>query len=249
MNNIEDSKKVFGLVKDLSQIETNELELMLAIFKKTLNSAVAPHVEILTNEFENACAAYGKNPDELGDLRDELVGGYEKEFYKIKERIEEQYVNLIFELQETQSNEKIAITNYMKMAGSDYTSSEDAEKMDALISRYGDYCGLEEECQKMLDECAASVPYLLETVMKFEGREVIVKSNSGLLESIKKLLSSIFKTNKFETNFVDVKRAKLAMVVDNTETVAEEIRDNTVNYIDTLASYKDQIKEATNVIA
>lgn len=249
MSNIEDSKKVFGIVKDLSQVETNELELMLAIFKKTINAAVEPHVEVLSNEFENACAAYGKDASTLGELRDELVGGYEKEFYKIKERIEEQYVNLIFELQETQSNEKIAITNYMKLAGSDYTSSEDSEKMDAFIDRYGDYCGLEDECQKMLDECIASVPYLIDTVMKFEGTEIVVKSKTGLLESIKKIFSSIFKSNKFETNFVDVKRAKLEMVANNTETVAEEIRDNTVNYIDTLASYKEQIKEATNVIA
>lgn len=249
MNNFEQNSKFLSIVKDLSQIETNEIELMLAIFKKTVNAAVDEQTDILTNEFENACAAYGKNAAELTELRDELVGGYEKEFYRIKESLEEQYVNLIFELQEIQSNQKIAITNFMKIMSKDFVSAEDSATIDALVEKYGNYCGLEEECYKMMDECVTGVPFLIETVMKFEDKQVITKNNIGIINKIKAFFRSLIKSNQFEINFVDVKRAKLIRIKDNTDTVAEEIRDTTVNYVDTLASFKEQIKEAANIVA
>ncbi len=246
MSDVEQKSKFLGIVKELSQFETNELELMLAIFKKTVNKSVDEQTEILTNEFDNACAAYGKNPSEMVALRDEIVGGYEKEFYRIKERWEEQYVNLIFELQEIQSNQKIAVTNFMKLATKDFTSSEDMETMDMLIEKYGNYCGLEEECYKMMEECVIGVPFLIETVMKFEDKQIATKNNIGIINKIKTLIRSLFKSNKFEINFVEVKRAKIIKIRENTDNVVEEIRDNTVNYVETLASYKNQIKEAAN---
>ncbi len=246
MSDVEQKSKFLGIVKELSQFETNELELMLAIFKKTVNKSVDEQTEILTNEFDNACAAYGKNPSEMVALRDEIVGGYEKEFYRIKERLEEQYVNLIFELQEIQSNQKIAVTNFMKLATKDFTSSEDMETMDMLIEKYGNYCGLEEECYKMMEECVIGVPFLIETVMKFEDKQIATKNNIGIINKIKTLIRSLFKSNKFEINFVEVKRAKIIKIRENTDNVVEEIRDNTVNYVETLASYKNQIKEAAN---
>lgn len=249
MSKVELKSKFLEIEKDLSQLETNELELMLAIFKKTVNNAVDVQTEILTNEFDNACAAYGKNPSDMVELRDELVGGYEKEFYRIKERLEEQYVNLIFELQEIQSNQKIAVTNFMKLASKDYTSSEDMETIDMLIEKYGNYCGLEEECYNMMEECVIGVPYIIETVMKFEDKQIATKSNTGIINKIITLIRGLFKANKFEINFAEVKRAKIVKIKENTDSVIEEIRDNTVNYIETLASYKNQIKEAANIVA
>ncbi len=76
MSDVEQKSKFLGIVKELSQFETNELELMLAIFKKTVNKSVDEQTEILTNEFDNACAAYGKNPSEMVALRDEIFVRY-----------------------------------------------------------------------------------------------------------------------------------------------------------------------------
>ncbi len=134
----------------------------------------------------------------------------------------------------------------MKLATKDFTSSEDMETMDMLIEKYGNYCGLEEECYKMMEECVIGVPFLIETVMKFEDKQIATKNNIGIINKIKTLIRSLFKSNKFEINFVEVKRAKIIKIRENTDNVVEEIRDNTVNYVETLASYKNQIKEAAN---
>lgn len=249
MNSVEESNKLFGLVKDLSQTETNEIELMLSIMKKNLAEAVNSHVESLSAEFSSKCELYGKNEETLLNVKDEIIGGYEKEFYKIKETIEEQYINLIFELQSIQTSEKEAIVDYKKILDSrhtEYDGPEDVIKTEQILDKYGNYCGLENECYKMLEECTDSINYLVGSAMKFEDNQMSLTYKKGLVAKVSYMFCKMFGLNKFEREYLERKRATIEKVKINTDNLVEEIRNNTVNYVDALASYRNQIKEAEN---
>lgn len=289
MNKQEVSTKLLRMIKELSQLETNEIELMLAIFKKKIKDRVNDYMRKISEDFSVKCEYYGKSHEELREIREEILGGYEREFSRISDRLQEQYVNLILELQEIQSNQKIALTNYKKMldakaeveSSREYISyknnfnnwiekrelakDQDAvdkcdmallelknpviiyeEKIDSLIEKYGNYCGLEIECYRRLEECSNSVEMAIDSVMKYDLDWLDVPRKHGIFSTIKKLLNKVFSGGKFEREFLRPTKEKIRTIRKNTDVLIENIRDNTVKYIDTLNVYKNQIKQASN---
>lgn len=112
------SERIFKTLQDISQYELNEIQLLIAIIKKNITDSIDKHMETIGNEFKNSCEYYGKNVADVVITRDEIINGYNEVFNKIASKFEEQYMNLALEIQEAQSNQKIAITNMKRVMDS-----------------------------------------------------------------------------------------------------------------------------------
>lgn len=292
MSDIQKKDELFKIIKDLSQVETREIELMLAMFRRCIKDTVNSYMKRISEDFYTRCEFYGRAVEEVREIREEILGGYEREFARISDRYEEQYVNLIFELQEAQSNQKITISNYKKLLDAKESCEDSDEyinyknklaeltykkdnsagkeefyelekalsslkdpiisyqdKIDVLMEKYGNYCGLEEECFKRLDECKENVNAALDSVMKYDAEWLGVPKKPHALEIVNRFLNRLFGYRKFEKEFISMKKKKIKMIRNNTDRLIEEIRNNTVIYIETLTLYKKNIKQFTKTIS
>ena len=288
MEKMEVSAKLLRMIKELSQLETNEIELMLGIFKKRITDRVNDYMRKISEDFSLKCEYYGKSHEELREIREEILGGYEREFSRISDRLQEQYINLILELQEIQANQKIALTNYKKMIDAKLDIEQTQEyieykndleewskkrelateqdiieecdralselknpvssyeyKIDTIIIKYGNYCDLENECYKKLEECSSRIDSSIDSVMQYDTEWLDNPRKYGIFAVIKKTLNKIFGGSKFEKEFLRPTKAKIKTIRSNTDVLIENIRDNTVRYIDTLNKYKNKIKQTS----
>lgn len=286
MNSVEQSTKLLSIVKELSDIESNEIELMVGIFKRNIADITESYLEKISKDFSFKCEFYGKKIDDVRVIHEEIISGYKKEFQKISEKLEEQYVNLMFELQEIQMNQMIAVTNYKKMldnkskfeASNEYLAyknklenlvsrRDDAEtkkefdeleeelanlvdpiikyenSIDAIVQKYGNYCALEEECFSKIKECEESVKDALSTVMKYDTEALAVVKKGGIFSAFKKIFNKLFAGKKFEKQFVKIKKENIARIEADTNILTEEIKNKTIEYIETLMIYKAEVKE------
>lgn len=289
MEKMEVSAKLIRMIKELSQLETNEIELMLGIFKKKITDRVNDYMRKISEDFSLKCEYYGKSHEELREIREEILGGYEREFSRISDRLQEQYINLILELQEIQANQKIALTNYKKMIDAkldmenseEYISYKNAfdewsekkesatnqetidkcdkalyelqnplvsyeYKIDTLIIKYGNYCDLENECYKKLDECNSKVDSAIDSVMQYDTEWLDNPKKNSMFTMIRKMLNKFLGSGKFEREFLRPTKVKIKNIRSNTDELIENIRNNTVRYIDTLNKYKNKIKQTSN---
>ena len=115
MDKEEQSKKLMGMIKDLSQTQENELDLMIGIFNRNINEMIENYMKKISEDFSSKCKFYERQERDVEEIRKEIFGAYEREFERISDRFQEQYINIIYEIQEAQMNQMIMITNYKKM--------------------------------------------------------------------------------------------------------------------------------------
>ena len=226
--------ELLNSIEKLSQYEIDEIELLMAIYQKRIIEITEKYIKELNDEFDYSY----KNPEEKTEIRNEIINGYKAQFERIQNGLEEQYVNLFYELKEIQLNQKIALVNYKKTLSKDYILDKDVETLVNLINKYGNYCGVEDECYKMIYECGNSFEELLSSVMQYDKKELITEKKIGIFEKIKNLL----KSKKKEDNFLISKREKIKNIEKNTDTVIQYIKNTTIKYISTLSIYRDIVK-------
>lgn len=234
------NQRLLEKIERISGLEMNEIELMMSIFQRRILTITEDHLDELNNEIDFSY----ENPDEKIEVRNEIINGYKTQFERIQNGLEEQYVNLFYELKEIQSNQKIALINYKKMLDQEIITDQDIDVMTSLIDRYGNYCGLEEECYKMINECSNSFISLLDSVMQYDKKEIAINKKIGIFEKIKSLL----KKKKKEDQFLISKREKIKKITKDTDTIMQYIKNTTIKYISTLSIYKDIIKSEANEV-
>ncbi len=121
------SEKLVSIMQELSQFEISETQLLVAIIKKNISDLIEKNMKSLESEFESSCEYYGRNSIDHQEDKKQILDGYRAEFENIASKFEEQYMNVTLELQESQSNQKIAITNMKKVIDSKakYMKSEE----------------------------------------------------------------------------------------------------------------------------
>lgn len=112
------TERLSNTVKKLSDLEVNEVHLLVAIIKKKVDELINKNMKILENEFSINCERYNKHPESVINEKNEILQGYRKEFNRIASKFQEEYMNFAIQLQNIQSKQKIAIANMKKMANS-----------------------------------------------------------------------------------------------------------------------------------
>ena len=108
----EQEKKLIGIIKELSQLQSSEIDLMVAIFNRNINNIISEYMIKISDDFSLKCKFYKRNEVDVEKIKTEIISSYEREFEKISDRFNEQFINIIYELQEAQLNQMVIITNY-----------------------------------------------------------------------------------------------------------------------------------------
>ena len=78
MNSIEQSTKLVSMVKELSDIQSSEIELMLGIFRRNLRDITDSYIDKISKEICFKCEFYGKKIEDL-----EVIKKNSKKFQKV----------------------------------------------------------------------------------------------------------------------------------------------------------------------
>lgn len=106
------------LLKELTEMtktEALELQVKYAIFNKKLKDSYEEKMNVIVKNFEEQAKFYGKKVEDCIDTKNSIISKYNAEFQKIYDIRKEQFYNVVAEIQEMQSNQKIAMANMMKI--------------------------------------------------------------------------------------------------------------------------------------
>ena len=137
---------LFNAVKELSDIEVQEKELKFAIFNNRAVANYEKRIKVIVDNFANQSAYYGKQVNDFIDEENIIIQRYNEEFQKIYDKRKNQYVNIVNEIQEMQSNQKIALANINSLSQNrdsiiksrefqDYMSQKDEFEYNISISK------------------------------------------------------------------------------------------------------------------
>ena len=113
MENIE--KKLMQVIEDFSNIEVLELEFKFAKFNQELKKIYDEKIKFIEDNLDNQIKFYGKNIEDCKSEKEKILSKYTIEFQKIYDQRKEQFLNIQAEIQEMQSNQKIALANFKKV--------------------------------------------------------------------------------------------------------------------------------------
>ena len=109
------SERLTNIVKEIAEEEIREVHLIIAIIKKRILDLINKNIKLLEEEFDINCERFGKKCIKFVAEKGRIIEEYKIEFNRIASKFEEEYMNLGLEIQEIQSNEKIAISNMKKI--------------------------------------------------------------------------------------------------------------------------------------
>lgn len=150
------SEELLSRIEEISNIEVNEAALLISIIKKNITDLIEKNLKIVEDDFVSKCSFYNKKIEEVSKEKEEILNGYKEQFYNIASKLEEEYMNFALELQDAQSNQKIALVNLKKVSDSKiaYLSSGEYEIYKTKIKNLEDKmnnCLIKEEFDKIAD--------------------------------------------------------------------------------------------------
>lgn len=245
MANDERAKNLYELIIELSQVETIEIEITVAIFQKSVQLCIEKYIEYYVKEFSQACLKYRKDEKSAIKTKEEILGKYEKEFNIIVERIEEQFINLIDKLEEILEREKMLIVKFNEALDIYSKAQNDIEIMDNCIVLYNYYSAIENECRKMIHDCIMSTPLCIKNILKTETEKIAIKEKMNIFQRVKMFFKSIIISNKFEKEYVEIKQKSILQIEENVKIEANNIRNTTIDYLRTIIAYQKRIDDKT----
>lgn len=143
--------KILQQIKDISDVEVQKSQIMLAIFLRKMEEKVDSSIEELRNGLKYQVEFYGRKIDDYNDKIENIVNKYTNEITKVTDEYENLYVNVELELQEALSNQKIAVANLKKIA--------DTKEKFLNSAKYKEYIETKLELKEQLDNCVKKAEF------------------------------------------------------------------------------------------
>lgn len=226
MENIE--KKLMQIIEGFSNIEVLEFEFEFARFNLELKKIYEEKIKFIEDNLDNQIKFYGKNIEDCKSEKEKILSKYTIEFQKIYNQRKEQFFNIQVEIQEMQSNQKIAIANFKTVI--------DNKKVFLKSSEYLKYLKQKQEYQNVIDTTLKSAEFekytkLLEEmkdpfeeyskklealVQRYDGYQILIE------ECEKKLMECLSETKKDFDRITKYRNESLA-IKNNTNIIAKFI--------------------------
>lgn len=244
---------LFEKIKELVELEVQEIELKFAIFNNRALSKYNEKVELINENFIQQSKFYGKKVEDYENEKNDIIDKYNKEFQKIYDKRRIQYINIVNEIREMQSNQKIALANIENLysewdslidskeqkEGSTNLFDEINKKLLALTDKYEKYDGVILECEKKLDDCIVALEEDFNSIMKYRNNSLIVPKKENFLV---KLFNKIFGGNKkFKKEVIDKMNFEIDDIQKNDSKLLEIIDSQTVLLVAKIEELRQQI--------
>lgn len=239
--------RLMAIFKEKSDLELMELQIKFAQFNYELKEMYERKIKIIENDIDAQIAHY-KNSENHIKIKNEILNRYTKEFQKIYDERKTQFLNIEYSIAEIESNKKIAIVNFYKIADDRKKAKIDTKsgksQMLALLQKYNGYTALTEECVKKLDECLSSAKDDFEAIAELKNQSLTVAKQSKLYSRIINKILSIFKREKrFEQEVAQPMNKQLDEIEQTNNIAVSKISSQT----ETILSLIEQVRNEINL--
>lgn len=207
---------------ELADIEQNELKIAIALYISQYEKYRAEKLEDFQKSIEQQLLFYGRINDEQTARVEELVHKYNELIEKVIVEYNTRFIAIMNEINDTQANHKISMTN-MKLS-MDFNSDIRKEAAKAKKSNYEIVL---QECFRQLADCPSELVSKLNEIFHQQSNQLIVKKQSFF----EKIMSLFSKKSVF--NQVEKELANLEVQV------TEEIKNINHDTIQNIAIIKD----------
>ena len=132
---------LFKKIKELVELEVQEIELKFAIFNNRALSKYNEKVELINENFIQQSKFYGKKVEDYENEKNDIIDKYNKEFQKIYDKRRIQYINIVNEIREMQSNQKIALANIENLYSEWDSLIDSKEQKEGSTNLFDEICG------------------------------------------------------------------------------------------------------------
>ncbi len=224
--------RLIDQIKRLNELEVQRLEIQLAKFNKEINECYESKINLIEENIDNQIKYYGKNISSYTKEKNSILNRYKEEFQKNYDKRKEQFFNIIVEIQEMQANQKIALTNFKKIAEDKENFMQNFKKLEALVNKYAGYNEIILECEAKLNDCILATKKDFEQITKYRNPSIaVIEKGNFITNIINKILNKFSGKSKFEKEVINKMEKELLEVEKNNILNLEIIDKQTINLV------------------
>ena len=220
---------------NLSSFEQNEFKILIAIYTTLYENLKKDKINDFKNSIESQIKFYSGKLSDYSDKISQVVSKYELLINKILIEYNTRFIALMNEIQNTESNQKIAITN-MKLS----IELKSEKKYNAVNVKRNNYEIVLQECFNQLENCKYELKNKLNEIFYNRNNQLAIKKNN-IFQKIINLFTGKQNIDKFVFDAVDMEIKKLE------ETVENEIYKINIETIQNVAIIKNAQMQTQNI--
>ena len=159
-------------------------------------------------------------------------------------------MNLAVELQEAQTNQKLAVMSLKKLfeskAKSEFNEEYYRKKMDDFSNQYIKYCKVEDACIIRINGISEKIENAINSVMQYEVKQLVVPKNNSFFSIFSDLFKKFTGLKRFEKEYLNIKKEHIEKIKINTNSVIEEMDKDIDDILLILSRYNLKIKQVYN---
>ena len=240
-------------LKELNELEIKKSKVLATIFQKSTQEIVDKKIQSLKTFFEEQLKFYNQKAENYNEIYQEILTKYQEQLQQIIEPYNQLYINLYLELQETECNFKIAITNLKKSyeikeeiwnkVSQDIIEEYD-RKINACKQKKSNYDCLIEECKKALNHCAIDMEKKINSLFQDKSSQILLKEENSFTKFFQKIKNVFTGKAKFIAYVIEPIQVELDMLENKLPDVSNQIYQQTI----TMVAKMKQAKARTNEI-
>lgn len=231
-----ENELVNGL-QELTNAEQDELKVVSALYINEYENLKADKVNSLKNSLNEQIKFYGRKPVAYSSQINEFVTKYEGMIDDVIKEYNTRYIAVNNELQDTQSNQKIAIVN-IKYG----INFKDNTKMLASENKRDNYEIVMNECIKQLGNCQGEMSSKINQIFYNKDKQ-LSNGRTNIFERIINIFTGKSKVDNFVINSVYMELNQLQNTV-NAE--LPNIKEETIKNIAVIKDARIQTQKIFN---
>ena len=230
-------RKLVSELNELSYAEEKEIKITSSIYIDEYEELKNEKINSFKNSVNDQIRFYGRNPSEYAKEIENLTKKYSELINMIIKEYNTRFIAINNELQDTQSNQKIAIVN-IKFG----IKFKDDVKIRASENKKDNYEIVLGECSRQLDSCKDEMIQKVNEIFYSKDKQLSLPKTS-ILEKIKNIFTGKAKVENFLLNSVEV---ELNQLENSVSTELKNVSEETILNLAIIKDARQQTQEIFN---
>lgn len=254
MGNVKVNEDMLVLISDLTNLEQNKLMLMATIYTRKIEELKKNKIDNLQKYLLDQIKFYKRNLAKYKNILDDYLNRYEKALNSLIGQYESEYNYLQNEIVFAQTNQKIAVANFVaSKRGLDKATvdsnialiEKSNKKIFATAQKKLNYDIVIDECMARMEKCIKNTYETVEEIFCISNDKLTF--NIGLIGKIKHSFLTTFSGKKiFKRNVILPFEKELEDIERTAREVVSDIKVETLQYTAQLGKIRNDINCSFN---
>lgn len=246
--------ELMELINQLGQIETIDTEITFAIFRSSTQKRIEEKVNELTNKIKEQMITYGIEAKEFEEQNEKIISSYKEALKKMYTEYENSIISIQLEMQEAESNQKVAIAGFKKIAdikkenqvalqSNPNALQKYIEKENACITKFNDYNTILDECLIETEMCRKEFLQELDKINIITQEMQLVRKSIKFQEIIQKI-KNVFNGKKYYQTFLSKIEQNISILENENEPKIKEVNKQNVKFIAAIIVMRKKINNS-----